>query len=351
MTTDFDFEDDNGTMAVAYEENLDGDRNDAAVASARVADETDMRNIVRYGPGAGSGWRVAIGRQSPLRVYGRTFVDAQHGGAAGALAAAQDWRDAIEKRYPGQPRSRRSLSPEASNVSGVTGVYRIIVWRPQPDGGRLPEYLWRAITPSAIVPRRCRVFSVTRYGEEEAKRLAVAARRAFEADAETVVFEPPSPELRGISRVERKLFGIWLVTLSRSTAGRSQKKPFSDLLHGDKERALAAAQAWRDEMERRYRERGRLPVATRSRPPNADSVAGVYRQRYVCRHADGSESAHYYWQARTPKGLKPGQSRTFYVSKYGEREAYRLAVEARKAFERTAGEAADREGSIAKSGS
>jgi hypothetical protein len=284
MTTDFDFVGDNGTTAVAYEEDLNGDCNDAAVTSARVA-------------------------------------------------------------------GQRNSSPEASNASGVTGVYRIVVWRRQPDGGRLPEYLWRAVTPSMIAPRRCRVFSVTRYGEEEARRLAVAARRAFEADAETVVFEASSPELRGISRVERKLFGIWLVALSRNTAGRSHKKPFSDLFHGDKERALAAAQAWRDEMERRYRERDRPPAVARSRTPNPDGVAGVYRQRYICRHADGSESAHFYWQARTPKGLKPGQSRTFYISKYGEREAYRLAVEARKAFETSAGEAEDQGGSIAKSGS
>lgn len=356
---DSEFEGNNGVVPAVYDGGLSGSRREESVNACagdpvpahETPGEPDLRNIVRCGPDGGNGWRVAISRQSPQRVYSRTFADAQHGGVAGALTVAQGWRDAIEKRYPGQPRRQRNPSPEANDAPGVTGVYRIVVWRQRPDGGRLPEYLWRAVTPSMIAPRRCRVFSVTRYGEEEARRLAVAARRAFEADAETIVFEASSSELRGISRVERKLFGIWLVTLSRGTKGQSHRKPFSDLFHGDKQRALAAAQAWRDEMERRHRERGRPPAVARSRPPNLDGVAGVYRQRYVCRHADGSETAHFYWQARTPKGLKPGQSRTFYISKYGEREAHRLAVEARKAFETSADEAENQESSIARSGS
>jgi hypothetical protein len=301
-----------------------------------------MRNITRVGDGEGTAWQVAIKRSSPLRRYYKMFSDSRFlGDAEAALAAAQAWRDAIEQRYPKQTRRDRFMRPGKNNASGKTGVYRIVAPRRH---GRRPDELyacWLAETPAWVTPCRSRSFSVAKYGDEEAFRRAVAARRQFERDAEAAVDVPISPkaigrkppELRCILRLQRACGAVWRVSISRGTPARRFRKHFPDQDYGGAAQALAAAQAWRAEIERQHPRPSRSQLAKGLNTRNTSGKAGVSRTAKPSRHVDGSATVTDYWLAKSPRGLKPARSRIFSVSKHGEQEAYRLAVEARLAFE------------------
>jgi hypothetical protein len=301
-----------------------------------------MRNITRIGDGDGTAWQVAIRRGSPLRRYCKMFSDSRYmGDAEAALAAAQAWRDVIEERHPKQTLRDRFMRPGKNNASGHCGVYRVVVPRRHGDPSAPSLDFWQATTPAWITPRRRRSFSIAKYGDEEAFRRAIAARQQFERDAGAAVDVPVSPkaigrkppELRCILRLQRACGAVWRVSIARGTPLRRFRKHFPDQSHGGTAQALAAAQAWRDEIERQHPRPSRSQLAKGLNTRNTSGKAGVSRTAKPSRHVDGSATVTDYWLAKSPRGLKPARSRIFSVSKHGEQEAYRLAVEARLAFE------------------
>ena len=117
------------------------------------------------------GWQVGINRQSG-EIY-RLFSDGIHGGYHKAYRAASTWLDSILSLYPTRDRLLKMQSTWKHNRSGTTGVYR---W--PADGSSPPGAYWAAqwIETPYDRPKR-RKFSVAHYGENQAKRLAVAARK------------------------------------------------------------------------------------------------------------------------------------------------------------------------------
>lgn len=104
--------------------------------------------------------------------------------------------------------------------------------------------------------------------------------------------------------------------------GKLHQKHFTDLKFGGSAKSLAAAIKWRDEVARRevltFRE-----FNAQKRSNNTSGVPGVHRVR-LSTQPMGS------WQAKMllPDGRKITKS--FAIKKFGEKDAFRHAVAARK---------------------
>jgi hypothetical protein len=126
------------------------------------------------GKGATHGWEVRIRRRHVKdEVF---FSDREHGGKTGALDAAQKYRDKMDRDIPRY--SRREVAEIASkrNSSGVVGVRLAEKRVGRGEDLRLYKF-WTAFWSPAPGRRKSRAFSVEKFGEEEAYKLAVAAAR------------------------------------------------------------------------------------------------------------------------------------------------------------------------------
>ena len=141
----------------------------------------EMRNIERQGSSEGTSWLVNNKRGSPKRAYAKSFAFSRYADEEAALAAAQAWRDEMERLHPKLTKKKHATKLIKSNTSGKTGVMRVSAISRRTDGTEIVICSWQAKSPAAIKPRRTRSFSVEKNGEQEAYRLAVEARLAFEA--------------------------------------------------------------------------------------------------------------------------------------------------------------------------
>ncbi len=138
------------------------------------------RNILRIDRTTSSGrpfrgWEVRLQRRGVKTLH--FFNDAHYGGNRGALRAAQQWRDVIERQARGYRLAELAKRPSRRNRSGIVGVRR----QPPRDAIAHPQAhraVWIAQWTNGHGKRKSRVFSVARYGEQEAKQLARQARRA-----------------------------------------------------------------------------------------------------------------------------------------------------------------------------
>lgn len=309
-------------------------------ADGPLAKPHERRYITRVGPDGGTGWNVFL-RRSGLN-FRKRFSDTKYGGEDGAMAAAQAWRDTKDRLHPAMSKQQVAASRKRP-VSGQQGVYRLVIRQRRQDGSLSVGCFWDAVSPSWHVPLRRRRFSVAKYGEDEAFRRAVAARGAFAAEAETAGQQPFRPDqpaskpatLRNIHRLDyrRDAERAWSVIIKRATLATPVNRRFSDQAYGGEAAALAAAQAWRDEMERQHPRLDRKARAARPTKASTSGVKGVIQQFTPRRLADGSTQVSTFWTAKTPTGMVPERTRSFSIDKYGEREAFRMAVAARQAFE------------------
>ncbi|CAI1728973.1 AP2 domain-containing protein [Serratia fonticola] len=299
----------------------------------------DVRCIYRRGAGEeGTGWNVVVQRKE--RKFRKYFPDWKFKGEEGALAAAQAWRDKIEKLHPKASKQEVMDSKGQSTPSGRLGVTRVYIRSKVRDGGGTSYPVWKASAPRVNGSRKhSKCFSVIKYGEKQAFKLAVAARKAFEAERATELQQPyksgerrtRTPEMRNLQR-QTDMEG-WQVDIKYRRLGQSFIKSFADSNFGGQDQSLKAAQAWRDEIVRlhpspTHKERAGRPMKT-----NKSGIAGVYLLHYEDKRADGSSIIRTYWSAHTPGRATPRRTRLFSIEKHGEREAFRMAVEARKAFE------------------
>lgn len=118
------------------------------------------------------GWVVQIQRKR--QTWRKTFTDGKLGGSANALRVAIEYRDRVLAKYPGYDTLGICQIKRRSNRSGMPGVARI----KDVDAKGKTTFYWLAFC-NAGGKRRARKFSVARYGERRAKRLALAARTAF----------------------------------------------------------------------------------------------------------------------------------------------------------------------------
>jgi hypothetical protein len=113
-------------------------------------------------------WTMRLVRQGTLVL--RRFSDGSYGGDLAALTVARAYRDAVVRLIP--PFTRRQVYRKlpVTNRSGVIGVWRL-------ETGRAAY--WQAYI-DIDGERRSKAFSVKRYGEQQAKELAVAQRAGYE---------------------------------------------------------------------------------------------------------------------------------------------------------------------------
>jgi len=110
------------------------------------------------------------------QTFSAFFSDKSYGGRAAALAAAVEHRGKLLKILGKPIHKLRRLNAEIvrrKGRSGIYGVRRVIDRKVRP----WRKYWVAAWSPELGVVRKMQ-FSIRRYGEEEAKELAIRARRA-----------------------------------------------------------------------------------------------------------------------------------------------------------------------------
>lgn len=110
------------------------------------------------------------------KTYSKLFSDKKYGGKDGALEAARKHRDALVEELdeiPDDPRPRRIVSKDIRNSSGVLGVCRMSKKTASGGVNEFYSVTWR---PEPGV-QKCSSFSIRKYGEREAFRLAVELRK------------------------------------------------------------------------------------------------------------------------------------------------------------------------------
>lgn len=114
------------------------------------------------------GWQVRLQRRGVK--YAKFFGDRVYGGPDLSIRAARNWRDQLLQEIEAREQARIcTRSPR--NRSGVVGVSKVSVT----TNGSSYEF-WQATWSPSPGRRRCVKFSIRRYGDREAFRLAVIAR-------------------------------------------------------------------------------------------------------------------------------------------------------------------------------
>ncbi|MFN3985913.1 MAG: AP2/ERF family transcription factor [Rhodocyclaceae bacterium] len=204
--------------------------------------------------------------------------------------------------------------PVACEVVGVH-LTHIKDKKPSPDGSFRVTPYWTATMELSTESDRSRplrrYFSVLRYGDEEARRLAIAQRHAWEA--QQARGEAYTVQRGGTSGVKGVVRGpdAWLARV-RLPNGRVKTRSFAIRKHGDEEaRRLAAAQhqTWEAQLARGE------PVSTAW--ASESGVPGIVRS--------GPN-----WQVNVvlPDGRL--KTRSFAFSRYGQADALQRAIEAQK---------------------
>jgi hypothetical protein len=120
------------------------------------------------------GWFVRGYRNG--KTFSKLFSDLKNGGKDSALSEARAFRERLNQQLgeiPTKPRSRRVVTRDARNTTGVIGVCRTSKRTPRGKLHLCYSVSWR---PERGV-QKCTSFSISKYGEEKAFALAVALRR------------------------------------------------------------------------------------------------------------------------------------------------------------------------------
>ena len=132
-------------------------------------------------------------------------------------------------------------------------------------------------------------------------------------------------EDRHITRIEAPNASMvgWNVRLCH--AGRTESKFFSDRMFGGKENALIVARIYRDARLNEFGPKNSMCHIGRKTSRNSTGIVGVHRT--TCQ-----TKGHYYdyWSAQWPASDRKQCIRKFSIRKYGEEEARRLAIQARR---------------------
>lgn len=109
--------------------------------------------------------------------YSKLFSDKKYGGKTKALTAAREFREELVlelKKIRAMKRPRRVVATDSRNKTGVLGVCRLE--KVGPSGQVYASYsvTWR---PKPGV-QKCTSFSIRKYGEKKAFKLAVSLRKS-----------------------------------------------------------------------------------------------------------------------------------------------------------------------------
>lgn len=103
---------------------------------------------------------------------------------------------------------------------------------------------------------------------------------------------------------------------------------FSYSKYGGKDGALQAAKKFRDSKLKEFPKLNRREIAQLHKKNNPNKKVGVSKITHTD-HRPHGEYTYWYYQAFWSPAPGVHKSRKFSISKYGEKEAYRLACEAR----------------------
>ena len=115
------------------------------------------------------GYYVRLSRRGKME--SKFFADKSNGGKRAALRAARQHEAELMQRAEAQGGKRREVR-SVRNTSGKVGVSRST----SRTEDQVYEY-WQASWSDAEGRRRSAKFSINKYGEEKARRLAIKARR------------------------------------------------------------------------------------------------------------------------------------------------------------------------------
>lgn len=360
--------------------------------SPRIWHEANRTGIFRvYNPARGCYcFNVFILRNK--KPFQKSFSEKRHGSEQATLKMAQAWRDTIIAKYPAMSMAQFCAIVRSSNTSGVPGVYRKMSNTSRKNGSVSRHVGWTAHIPTGDGKRRVRNFSIETFGEDGARQRAIDTRLQGLADLDKLVFrakQQPQPvstaddiallqaRLRAPEERRQQLVakrqarqqhiaqraaqqfaqaqdaenealrkptnrsgepyigryanpgssaGYWRVSIVRQ--GTRHRKVFTDSVYGGETPALVAAKAWRDQLLLRLPVNTLTRTVTRVNATNTSGVAGVHRAQ---KGKKGKELP--YWVANCPK-LKgrPQRNKSFSIAKYGEEQAFALAVAAREMF-------------------
>jgi hypothetical protein len=132
---------------------------------------------------------------------------------------------------------------------------------------------------------------------------------------------------KGIHRAIHHISGTgsWVAIIYRVSGKAS--KTFTDSVYGGSKSAYRAASAWYVQMSQRFPLANRVDRMLTLRGNNRSGITGVYRWP-----ANGDDREGAYWGAQwvvTP--WEPPVRRKFSIACYGERQAKKLAIQARNA--------------------
>jgi hypothetical protein len=299
---------------------------------------SELRRILPSVKGQGGSWRVKVMRSG--QTYNARFADANYQNPEIARSAAQEFLDALLKRLPAPRKLCRT------GRDGLPGsVTRI--------AGQNP--VWTAML-SVVGKKLRKCFSISRYGEDEARGLAQGARAewlskhgfdqlpSLPSEQEVLLLantirrrfgEQPRKKGRERKFNEESMYGIsrreadadgnggyWVAALVRQ--GETYRKQFGDGAYGSSEAAFAAATKYRNEIFSNVEAMPRRERHEMLCSRNTSGVAGVYMKR-----VRGQLVA---WGATIMVQGKLHR-RSFSIKQCGGAEqAYELAVQARKAM-------------------
>ena len=155
----------------------------------------------------GHGWRVHITRRG--KTHAHYYPDGADGPFA-SLRAAIDWRDELWARLG--PATHVPVKATKRSSTGTLGVTREAC---RIESGTVVEN-YRAGWTDAGGTRRRRGFSIDKYGEEVARRMALKARR----DGEVAAAKGREGKLLDVLHTHRTLVGD-----SAAAPGASRRRP------------------------------------------------------------------------------------------------------------------------------
>jgi hypothetical protein len=132
------------------------------------------KGISRIDSGSTHGWFVRGYRNG--KTYSKLFSDRKCGSKTKALKQAKAYRDELRNeldQIPKQPRQRRIVVSDSRNTTGELGVSRTTKIGPNGTKHECFSVSWR---PEPGV-QKCTSFSIKKYGEKKAFKLAVDHRR------------------------------------------------------------------------------------------------------------------------------------------------------------------------------
>lgn len=132
------------------------------------------KGISRIDSGSTHGYFVRAYRNR--KVYSKLFSDRKCGGKTKAHKLAKAYLNELREHVaniPKEPRKRRIVVSDSRNTTGELGVSRVTKKGPNGTKHECYSVSWR---PEPGV-QKCTSFSIKKYGEKKAFKLAVAHRR------------------------------------------------------------------------------------------------------------------------------------------------------------------------------